>query len=169
MNLKHAPILLIIFILGCSSAAPKPLKVNSNEQADVYTTPTAIYKELGAISINVKNECNLEKTVVSHFASFSKEYGLTVGTKNDDRSAQNFLEMEITKLIAGRAGNGFGGRWVVSEMEILAKFNGKQSLQVCSAGLGVNPFANFKACDRLERCSKQLGHKLAQWVSQELK
>lgn len=168
MNLKNPAIFLVIFIFGCSSTTPKPLKANSNEQADVYITPTAKYKEPGAISINAKNECNLEKTVVSHFASFSKEYGFTVGTKNDDRTVQNFLEIEITKLTAGRAGSGFGGRWVVSEMEILAKFNGKQSLQVCSAGLGVNPFANFKACDRLERCSKQLGQKLAQWVSHEL-
>ena len=115
-----------------------------------------------------KTNVTWKKTVVSHFVSFSEEYGFTVGAKNADRPDQNFLEIEITKLIAGQAGNGFGGRWVVSEMEVLAKFNGKQSLQVCSAGLGVNPFANLKACDRLERCSKQLGHKLAQWVSQEL-
>jgi hypothetical protein len=63
-----------------------------------------------------------------------------------------------------------GGRWVISELgvNVVLKRDGTadpvHKFFACSAGLGANPFANLRACDRLNRCTEQIGARTAKWL-----
>lgn len=134
----------------------------------------ATYQEdSGAVSENAKAECGLERLIPQAAEKFASKYkvqiALSDGPSASTPASAARVSMQIAGLVAGRAGSGFGGQWVVSEVGIkVAVKQGDDILAktglTCKAGLGANPFANFRACDRLERCAEQLGAKTAKWL-----
>ena len=135
----------------------------------------ATYKDSGQMSENAKAECGLERLIPQAAEKFAAKYKVQIALIDDQAasapasSSSSRVSLQIADLVAGRAGSGFGGQWVVSEVSVAVSVKqGAEELAKttlsCKAGLGANPFANFKACDRLERCAEQLGAKTARWL-----
>lgn len=133
----------------------------------------ATYKDGMQISDSAKSECGLERSIPIAIEQFSQKFKVKASMQDTAKAvtpSSKIVSVEIENLVAGRGGSGFGGRWVVSEIGVTVslKMGADEAVNKyfsCSAGLGANPFANFKACDRLERCSEQIGAKAAKWLS----
>jgi hypothetical protein len=172
MNTKlHLLILLTTACLPVHHAAAVETPPET-ENSVLYIQDSASYGDGGPISEAAKNECGLDKSIPKAIEKFSPKFNIKTVLSNGTAlpSGQKEVATRIDTLISGKAGNGFGGRWVVSEVGVTVSIKqGGQTLQStylnCTAGLGANPFANFRACDRLERCSEQIGVKAAKWLS----
>lgn len=165
--LKNRLILAALLALSCSvqaqDAAPPERAFLVDDQAS--------YQDTGSISDAAKTECQLERLIPQAVEKFGPKYKVQValGQASTASDPANRVSLQITTLVGGRASVGFGGRWVESEVGMNAAVaqGGREIAKTnfsCKAGLGANPFANFKACDRLERCAEQLGAKTARWL-----
>lgn len=134
------------------------------------------YKEGGTFSDAARAECPLDRQVVDNLTRIAERYHLSIKLSNEKdnlKDAENALSVRIDHILGGRPGNGFGGRWVISELGVTSFLGDpanpkKSKYHFCSAGLGANPFANFSACQRLHRCAEQVSAKIAAWLRQEL-
>lgn len=149
--------------------APKPT-------ASVSLFADVQYKEDGTFSDAARAECPLDTQVVDNLSKIAGRYQLSLklsNEKNTQNDGENMLFLRIDHILGGRPGNGFGGRWVISELGVTSILGDpanpkKSKYHFCSAGLGANPFANFGACQRLQRCTEQISTKIAAWLRQEL-
>lgn len=141
----------------------------------IHLLPAADYHKDGVFSDAAHAECNLAQEITNEFIKRASRYQLStaiVNSKDELASKENAVTIRIDKILAGRPGSGFGGRWVISELDVTTFISSPGSapssqFHTCSAGLGANPFANFGACQRLSRCSEQLGKKIAAWLRLE--
>lgn len=155
------------------SPAPPPTQ---KPMASITLSTEVKYKEDGTFSDAARAECPLDRQVVEHFSKIASRYQLSLNPGNDKGSpndADNAVSLRIDHILGGRPGNGFGGRWVISELGVTSTLGDpanprKSKYHFCSAGLGANPFANLTACQRLQRCTEQISTKIAGWLRQEL-
>lgn len=158
--------------LADDEAGPPEEMIPSNSKPSFRIDRLATYKDYGRVSEGAKKECGLEQSIPRAIEKFAPRYSVKASladmesVETDDKKQ---VSVFIDNLVAGAVGNGFGGRWVVSEIGVVVSvISGTQELGnkyfSCSAGLGVNPFANLKACDRLDRCSEKLGAQIAKWL-----
>lgn len=153
-------------------ACAEELKSEPSHNEEIYLISTIEYGEGGRIAEAAKNECGLEKSIPSAVSKFSDQYAVPIkimASPDDLKNKKMVLNLKIRDVVGGHPGSGFGGRWVVSELAVTADLmrDGKEyksNYFACSAGLGFNPLANLKACDRLNRCSEQLGKKITLWL-----
>lgn len=155
------------------SPAPPPMQ---KPTASIALSTEVKYKEDGTFSDAARAECPLDRQVVEHFSKIAVRYQLSLKPGNDKetpKDGDNVVSLRIDHILGGRPGNGFGGRWVISELGVTSILGDpanprKTKYHFCSAGLGANPFANLGACQRLQRCTEQISTKIAGWLRQEL-
>lgn len=168
------PVVAAVGALLCTHTCLAADEVVAPAASALLIGDMAGYAENAPISPEAKAECDLQHKLPKEAEQYLKKLNVAVElTDKVDSAEKPHLSMTVDKLVAGRAGNGFGGRWVVSELGVTAVLKSAGTLKAtqyfaCSAGLGFNVFANLRACDRLDRCVDQIGKKVSKWVSTSL-
>ncbi len=173
----------LLVTAGCSSGLPKNTQTSTGPVVSagpvvpvVYLVGPTSYRDAGSAPDAVRAECRIPEDVENAAINYSSKRGLLlkkVASAEDVPAGERKLFITVDSVVNGRPGNGVGGRWVVSDLSVTSTLDDGEGshpkTERCSAGLGANPFANFKACDRLERCSKQLGNKISAWLKKTVK
>jgi hypothetical protein len=126
------------------------------------------------ISKRSKSECGLERSIPIAVLKYAEKYRVRA-TLHEEQSTEaatsKIVSLEIRNVVGARAGNGFwNGRWVESEIGVMLTLKRGNATEIahkyfaCSAGLGIITLANIRPCQRLSKCSDQLGNKMAKWL-----
>jgi len=167
--LKIATTLTVVgFIAGCSHNSAKPTNTNEAKALGVKTvyirSDKANYSSNSRIAQNIKDECKLDRSIISYIKEAASKNGISVVVKNNIAPNEVELKVEITDAIS--AGNAFiGHRKFASIAGSLTK--GGQSLGSFEAArrTGGGMFGGFKgSCAVLARAVKVLGQDTVRWM-----